>query len=332
MLGCRGSSEEERSREGRKGAGERNGDQGGIMNVLRTPDQRFADLPGYAFAPHYVDVDGLRMHFVEEGPADAPPVLLLHGEPSWSYLYRKMIPPLAQAGRRVMAPDLIGFGRSDKPATTGDYTYERHLRWLRVFLDALELRDITVALHDWGGMLGLILAAQQPDRFSRLIVLNTSLSTGDENLPAAYYAAFDAWKQFALTAENLPVGAIVRRQCATGATMPQKVIDSYDAPFPDDSYKAGVRINDSLYPLKEGDPGLEENRRAKRALGDWAKPVLIAFSATDLTHLGQHEIFSGLFPSESVWRDVTIEGALHFLQEDKGEELAALINEFIAST
>ena len=172
------------------------------MEIIRTPDERFANLPGYPFAPHYVEIDGLRIHYVDEGPRDAPPVLMLHGEPSWSYLYRKMIPIITAAGQRAVAPDLVGFGRSDKPLRRDDYTYQRHVDWMRGVIEHLDLRRITLVCQDWGGLIGLRLAAEHPDRFARIVAANTFLPTGDT--PPG--PAFLAWQKFSQETPEFPVG------------------------------------------------------------------------------------------------------------------------------
>ncbi|MEM8753474.1 MAG: haloalkane dehalogenase, partial [Pseudomonadota bacterium] len=207
------------------------------MDVLRTPDERFKDLPGYVFEPNYVEVDDgrgpLRMHYVDEGPRDADPVFMLHGEPSWSYLYRKMIPPIAAAGHRAIAPDLIGFGRSDKPTAREDYSYQSHVDWMRGFLEALDLTGITLICQDWGGLIGLRLVAEHPDRFARVVAANTFLPTGDHD-PGE---AFKKWREFSQTVPEFPAGGIIQG----GAALPlgPGVREAYDAPYPDESYKAG---------------------------------------------------------------------------------------------
>jgi haloalkane dehalogenase len=218
------------------------------METLRTPDDRFAGLPGYPFAPHYVEVSGLRVHHVDEGPRDAAPVLLLHGEPSWSYLYRKMIPLITAAGHRAVAPDLVGFGRSDKPVRREDYTYQRHVDWMRGVLDALDLRRITLVCQDWGGLIGLRLAAEHPERFARIVAANTFLPTGDR--PAG--PAFLAWRQYSQETPEFHVGGIVRGGCVT--ELAPEVIAAYDAPFPDDRYQAGARQFPMLVPVTPDDP------------------------------------------------------------------------------
>ncbi|MCA1665725.1 MAG: alpha/beta fold hydrolase, partial [Myxococcales bacterium] len=214
------------------------------MDVLRTPDDRFENLPGYAFAPRYVDLDGLRMHYIDEGPASAPPLLLLHGEPSWSFLYRKMVPPLLRAGHRVVVPDLIGFGRSDKPADRRAYTYQRHVDWTVGLIEALALERITLVAQDWGGLIGLRIAAEHEARFDRIVAANTFLPTGDQKVPDAFFA----WQKFSQEVPELPVGGIVARSCVQPVA--PEVIAAYDAPFPDERYKAGARQFPLLVPTR----------------------------------------------------------------------------------
>ena len=301
------------------------------MDVVRTPDERFADLPGYAFAPHYVEVpDGqgglLRMHYVDEGPRDAAVVLMLHGEPSWSYLYRKMIPIITAAGLRAVAPDLIGFGRSDKPTSQDDYSYQTHVDWTAAFLEHLDLRGITLVCQDWGGLIGLRLAAEHPDRFARIVAANTFLPTGD-NPPGE---AFLRWQEFSQKAPSLPIGNIVRGGCRTD--VPPDVVAAYDAPFPDDTYKAGARKFPALVPTRPDDPASAANRKAWEVLRNWQKPFLCAFSDEDPITRGGDRAFQGIVPGTKGQPHTTIKGAGHFLQEDKGEELAAAVVSFINST
>ncbi len=231
------------------------------METLRTPDDRFADLPGFDFAPHYVEVDDgaggrLRVHHLDEGPPDGEVVLLLHGEPSWSFLYRHMIPVLAGAGLRCVAPDLVGFGRSDKPAERSDYSYARHVEWMRAaLLDELDLHDVTLVGQDWGGLIGLRVAAENPDRFARIVVANTGLPTGDRTPTDAFLA----WQRFSQETEDFPVGGIVNGGCTT--QLGPEVIAAYDAPFPDDSYKAGARSFPILVPTSPDDPAAARQPR-----------------------------------------------------------------------
>src|SRR5262245_5902775 len=230
------------------------------MRVLRTPDERFAHLPGYPFAPHWAEVSGgdgaaLRMHFVDEGPRTGPVVLLLHGEPSWSYLYRKMIPGLVAAGLRAVAPDLVGFGRSDKPIERGDYTYQRHVDWLGAFVRGEQLRDVTLFAQDWGGLLGLRLVAEEPGRWARVVAANTFLPTGDQGASEAFLRC----RRFAQEVPVFSAGGIL--QVATRSELAPDVVAAYDAPFPDASYQAGARQFPMLVPTQASDPASEPNRR-----------------------------------------------------------------------
>lgn len=298
------------------------------MRVLRTPDERFTNLPAYPFAPHYLELDdyeggSLRMHYLDEGSPAAEVVLLLHGEPSWSYLYRKMIGPLIRAGLRVITPDLIGFGRSDKPAKRDDYSYARHLGWLTGLLDALALQDITLFGQDWGGLLGLRLVAAQPERFARVVASNTALPTGDHPMPAA----FKAWLAFSQTSPVLPVGKIMAG--GTHTKLAPEVIAAYNAPFPDESYKAGARILPKLVPTQPDDPEAIQNRVAWEVLKTFDKPFLTAFSDNDPITRGAERTFEALVPGAAGQAHRLIRNAGHFLQEDKGEELANVLLEFI---
>jgi haloalkane dehalogenase len=296
------------------------------MEVLRTPDDRFTNLPGYPFAPHYAEVDGLRLHYVDEGPRGAPPVLLLHGEPSWSYLHRKMIPALAAAGHRAIAPDLVGFGRSDKPARREDYTYQRHVDWMRGLLERLDLSDVTLVCQDWGGLIGLRLAAEDPDRFARIVAANTFLPTGDT--PPG--PAFLAWQRYSQETPDFHVGGIVRGGCVAG--LPAAVEAAYDAPFPDDRYKAGARQFPMLVPTSPDDPASAANRKAWEVLRRWRRPFLTAFGDMDPITRGADRLLQQAIPGAQGQPHTTITGAGHFLQEDKGEELAAVIVAFLART
>jgi len=295
------------------------------METLRTPDERFANLPGYPFAPHYATVgDGLRIHYVDEGPRDAAPVLMLHGEPSWSYLYRKMVPPIAAAGHRAIAPDLVGFGRSDKPVRREDYTYQRHVDWIRALIEALDLRRITLVCQDWGGLIGLRLVAEHPDRFARVVAANTFLPTGDR--PAG--AAFLAWRKYSQETPEFHVGGIVRGGCAT--ELPSDVEAAYDAPFPDDRYKAGARQFPVLVPITPDDPAAAANRKAWEALRRFDKPFLTAFSDKDPITRGGDHLLQEAIPGSKGQPHTTIAGGGHFLQEDCGEELARVVIDFVA--
>ena len=300
------------------------------MDVLRTPDSRFENLPGYAFAAHYLSVDDgegrqLRVHYLDEGPADAPPVLLLHGEPSWSYLYRKMIPILVAAGHRVIAPDLVGFGRSDKPSKRSDYTYQRHVDWMQAVLEQLNLQHITLVCQDWGGLIGLRLVAENPQRFARVVAANTMLPTGDHN-PGD---AFKSWQDYSQKVPEFPAGAIINR--ATTTELPQAVIDAYDAPYPDESYKEGARQFPLLVPITSTDPAAEKNRAAWAVLMKWDKPFLTAFSDSDPITAGGDKVMQKLIPGTQGQAHTTIVNGGHFLQEDQGEVLAEVVVSFIAA-
>ncbi len=298
------------------------------MDILRTPDDRFVDLPDYPFQPHYVEIpdgDGgtLRVHHVGEGDPDAPVVLLLHGEPSWSYLYRHMIPVLVDAGLRAVAPDLVGFGRSDKPAQRSDYTYARHVRWLTAHvLDGLGLQDVTLVGQDWGGLIGLRLVAAHPDRFARVVAANTFLPTGDRH-PGD---AFLAWQRFSQEVPELPVGRIVNGGCTTD--LDPAVIAAYDAPFPDERYKEGARQFPTLVPTSPDDPESGPNRVAWESLHRFERPFLCAFSDSDPITRGADRVLREQIPGAAGQPHTTIVGGGHFLQEDRGPELAEVVAKF----
>jgi haloalkane dehalogenase len=302
------------------------------MQTLRTPDDRFRDLPDFPFSPHYVEIDDgeggrLRVHFLDEGPADAPPVLLMHGEPSWCFLYRTMIPVLTAAGHRVIAPDLVGFGRSDKPAARTDYTYQRHVDWMQAALvDGLDLRGATLVCQDWGGLIGLRIAAENVDRFARIVAANTMLPTGDFN-PGD---AFLAWQKYSQETPTFHVGGIVNG--GTTSDMAPAVVAAYDAPFPDESYKEGARQFPLLVPTSPDDPAAAPNRAAWDVLRAWDKPFLTAFSDSDAITRGGEKVFQSIVPGAAGREHPTIAGAGHFLQEDAGPELARVVADFVATT
>ena len=296
------------------------------MEKLRTPDERFANLPGYDFEPHYVEVDGLRMHYIDEGPADAAPVLLLHGEPSWCYLYRKMIPINTAAGHRAIAPDLIGFGRSDKPAAKEDYTFQRHVDWMTSFVQQLDLNDMTYFGQDWGALIGLRVAAENPDRYARIVIGNGGLPTGDR----PPNEAFKLWQKFSQTSPRFDIGRLIQR--ATKTDLPDDVVAAYDAPFPDDSYKAGARIFPTLVPTSPDDPASAPNRKAAEVFSKWEKPFLTTFSDSDPVTKGGERFFQSRVPGAQGQPHTVIKDAGHFLQEDKGEEIAQIVVDFIKNT
>jgi haloalkane dehalogenase len=333
------------------------------MKTLRTPDERFRELPGYPFAPHYTDVpdgDGgtLRIHHVDEGDASAPAVLCMHGQPTWSYLYRHMIPVLTQAGLRVIAPDLVGFGRSDKPAAREDYTYQRQVDWLTAWLTKNDLRDLTFVGQDWGGLIGLRLVAEHPDRFARVVVANTgipvpldvpqeridayrafrreaptptmpemaqALGTPDRERPER---TFGTWQKWTWETEDLPVGLMIAGSI-DGRTLTPAEIAAYDAPFPDASYKMGPRAMPSQVPTLPDDPSVPANRRAWQALSKWEKPFLCAFSDNDPVTSGGDVVFRERVPGAKGQPHTTISGGGHFLQEGRGVELARVVADFV---
>ncbi len=296
------------------------------MNALRTPEARFEDLPDYDFSENYLDVDGLRMHYVDEGPRDGNVVLLLHGEPSWSYLYRFMIPPLRDAGLRVIAPDLIGFGKSDKPARKSDYSYATHVAWMREFIDTLDLKDITLFCQDWGSLIGLRVAAENEQRFARIALGNGGLPTGDQEMPRA----FTIWRAFARYSPWFPIGKIIQKGTVT--ELSDEVVAAYDAPFPSARYKAGARAFPTLVPVTPDDPASGANREAWKIFAAWQKPFLTTFSNRDPITRGGEKPWQETVPGAKNREHVRIKNAGHFLQEDKGPELAAVLTKFIRET
>jgi len=292
------------------------------MTALRTPDERFVDLPDFPYQPHYVEVPGgLRMHYIDEGRGD--PILCLHGEPSWCYLYRKMVPPLSRVGR-VVAVDLIGFGRSDKPLGREAYTYALHHDALVSLIKQLDLKRITLVCQDWGGLLGLPIATEMPDRFARLVIMNTGLPISGKPLSPA----FMAWKAYATRSNDLNVGQVL--QNATVSNLSPAVVAAYDAPYPDPTYKGGALQFPNLVPISEDAEALPHMRKAAEALKSWNKPALVMFSDKDPVTAGGEKFFRAIIPSANAEPEITIHDAGHFLQEDKGEEIAAKIVEFIS--
>ena len=287
--------------------------------VLRTPDECFANLADFPFQPRYVEVDGLRIHYLDEGASDAAPILLMHGEPSWCYLYRKMIPVLVATGYRCIAPDLIGFGRSDKLANRDDYSYQFHVDMMNGFFRQLNLNGVTLFAQDWGGLIGLRILADNPEHFARLVVANTGLPTGDH----APSEGFLKWKHYAETVENFHVGGIIKGGCAT--PLSAETVAAYNAPFPDDSYKEGARIFPKLVPITPDNPASEANRQAWGVLQQWSGKVLTLFSDKDAVTAGSEKPFQKLLSGAKDQPHEIIQDAGHFLQEDKGEEIAMKI-------
>ncbi|MGN6162002.1 MAG: haloalkane dehalogenase [Marmoricola sp.] len=293
------------------------------MDVVRTPESRFVGLPDYPFEPRYLDVTAadspaIRMHFVDEGPRDGRPVVLLHGEPSWSYLYRSMIPPLAAAGYRVLAPDLIGFGKSDKPTRMSDYSYLRHVQWVTSWIEQLDLRDVTVFVQDWGSLIGLRIAAEQQDRFSRIVVGNGFLPTAQQGTPLAFHL----WRAFARFTPIFPTGRIL--QTGTVTDLPRDVMAAYDAPFPSRRHLAGARAFPRLVPTSPDDPAIPANRAAWETLGGWEKPFLCLFGRNDpILGKADRPLIEHVPGARDQPHDRLRAG--HFLQEDVGPELARRI-------
>lgn len=289
------------------------------MEVFRTPDERFDDLPGYDFAPNYADVDGLRLHYLDEGEGD--PVVCFHGEPTWAFLYRKMLTPLVAGGRRVVCPDYAGFGRSDKPTDRRWYTYDRHVELVSRVLAGLDLRNATVVVQDWGGPIGLRWAVENAERVARLCILNTGLFTGRVS------KGFMAWRDFAEKNPDLPVGFVV--QGATTTELPGDVVAACEAPFPSAESKAGAAQFPLIVPTSEGDAGAAEMAAVRDELSRWDRPCLVAFSDSDpvFPFPRSGEAFTELVPGAR--EQVRIEGAAHFLQEDRGERIAEELLAFL---
>jgi len=300
------------------------------MTVLRTPDERFENLSGFPFEPRYLEIvdaelGRLRIHYVDEGPAHGPVIVCLHGEPTWSYLYRKMIPLFAAAGFRVLAPDLVGFGRSDKPSERGDYTYARHVRWMSDWLVAMGLCDVTVLGQDWGGLIGLRMVAEMPERFARFSLSNTGLPTGDH----AVNEAFHRWRKFSQEDPDFDIGYIVN--LFGHGDLSDEEIAAYRAPFPSDEYKAGARQFPMLVPTEPDNPASEANREAWKVLMQWHKPALMCFSDADPIMAGGEKPFLKLVPGARNQPHVTLKGR-HFIQEEDGEAWAAAVISWVRKT
>lgn len=303
------------------------------MDRVRTPDERFVGLPDFDFEPHYAEVADptgggpLRVGYLDEGPPDAPPVVLLHGEPSWSFLYRTMIPPLVAHGHRVVAPDLVGFGRSDKPTPRGVYTYARHVEWMRELLfDRLGLTGVTLFGQDWGSLVGLRLVGEHPERFARVAIANGGLPTGSGRASEAFLA----WREFSQSVPEMPIGRIVNGGCTSDLS--PEVIAAYDAPFPDESFKEGARQFPTLVPIAPDDPARDANVAAWAVLAAFDRPFLCCFSDSDPISAGGDRRFIESVPGARDREHPTIEGAGHFLQEDRGELLGSVVAAFIAAT
>lgn len=299
------------------------------METFRTPDDRFADLPDFSWEPQYAEVpDGeggtLRMCWVEAGPADGPVALLLHGEPTWSFLYRHVLRVLADAGIRAVAVDLVGFGRSDKPTRVEDHSFARHVEWVRALtLDHLDLSEVTLVGQDWGGLIGLRLVAEHPDRFARVVAANTGLPTGDHDMPEVWWLFRNAVEK----AQHLDVGRLVAAGCVRG--LDDHVRAAYDAPFPDEAAKTGPRVMPTLVPTRPDDPATEANRAAWEVLSTWDRPFLTAFSDGDPITGGMAPILRKVVPGAAGLDHPVIAHAGHFLQEDAGQELGRVVADFM---
>lgn len=294
------------------------------MKTLRTPDSRFDNLPDYPFEPHYVTVgDDLLLHYVDHGPRDGQVVIMMHGEPSWSFLYRHMISNVAAAGYRVIAPDLIGFGKSDKPSETSDYSYTRHVGWMTDWFTQMDVSDAVLFCQDWGGLLGLRLVTAFPDKFAGVITANTGLPTGE----GTSSEAFLAWQKFSQTVPEFPVGNIING--ATVTELSANIIAAYDAPFPDESYKAGARIFPALVPTSPDQDGAADNRAAWKVLAQFEKPFLTCFSDKDPVTGGGEKHFKCNIPGAKDQPHQIVKGGGHFLQEDVHEQLSDIIIDFM---
>ncbi len=297
-----------------------------VAKVLRTPEGRFGNLPDFPYAPRWTEVGGLRIAHIDEGPATADPVLLMHGEPAWSFLYRKMIPVLVAAGHRVIAPDLVGFGRSDKPADAGDYSYLNHVKWMSAWLEANDLRHLTLFCQDWGSLIGLRMAAEMPERFDRVVLGNGGLPTGATPLPRPFHV----WRAFARWSPWFPIGQIVNAGCVSKLSATE--VAAYDAPFPQRRYKVAARLLPGFVPSTPDDPERANNERAWEVFKRWDKPFLTLFSSGDPITRGGEKMWQQLVPGAKGRPHTIIRQAGHFLQQDKGAEIAQAISSFIAGT
>lgn len=293
------------------------------MPVIRTPEERFANLPDYPFEPNYIEINGLRVHYVDEGKGET--ILCLHGEPTWSFLYRKIINALKDK-YRLVAPDFIGFGKSDKFTNRKQYTYRMHRDMLETFVKELDLKDVTIVVQDWGGLMGLRIVSMMPERFARLVIMNTGLPTGEDDIPKAFHA----WRTFVKLTPSLPIGRLL--QGGTATKLPPEVVAAYDAPFPSRKYKAGAKQWPLIVPIKPTMEAAPEMVAAREALAKWDKPCLVMFSDKDPITGGGDIFFREHIPTAKDQPVITIKNGGHFLQEDQGEEIAKQVHEFIERT
>ena len=296
------------------------------VEIVTTPASRFDGLPGFPYAPRWTDLGGLRIAWIDEGPRDAPAVLLMHGEPTWSYLYRTMIPVLLDAGLRAIAPDLPGFGRSDKPVRASDLSYGHQVRWMSAWLEREDLRGLTLFCQDWGSLIGLRMAAEQPRRFDRIVLSNGGLPTGDEPLPRAFHV----WKTFARFSPWFPIGRIVAAGCARGLAPVHRA--AYDAPFPSRRHRLAARLMPTFVPASPDDPEHDANRCAWEVFRAWDKPFLTLFGDRDPITRGGERVWQREVPGARGQPHARMKGAGHFVQEDAGPALARAIAEFVAAT
>ncbi len=297
------------------------------MTILRTPDERFANIPDFPYQPNYLEINdselgNLRLAYIDEGLKDAAVILCMHGEPSWSYLYRKMIPLFLASGYRVIAPDLIGFGRSDKPSDRAAYTYSKHVAWMTGWLTALELNEITLVAQDWGGLIGLRLVADMPDRFARVSISNTGLPTGDLEVTDG----FKKWLEFTQTVEEFDIGFCLNMFDNGSLSDAEK--DAYRAPFPSEEYKAGAREFPALVPITPEHPGAADNRKACKVLSQWEKPMLLCFADSDPVTKPWERFFREEVPGTKGQPHITLHGH-HFIQEEDGERWASAVIDWI---
>ncbi|MFX0207078.1 MAG: haloalkane dehalogenase [Candidatus Hodarchaeota archaeon] len=296
------------------------------MDLLRTPEERFENLPGYPFQAHHIEVEDIRIHYLDEGKNEEEIILLMHGEPSWSYLYRNMIPLLVDAGFSIVSPDLVGFGKSDKPKHQEDHSYDNHVRWINKWLNQLDLHNITLFCQDWGSLIGLRVAIANQERFKRIVLSNGGLPTGEGRMSEAFLQ----WQKFSQTSPDFDVGAII--QMGTTQDTPEDALNAYRAPFPDDSFLAGPRVMPSLVPTSTDDPEHESNKQALEQYKHWTKPFLTCFSDSDPITGGGDRLWQKIVPGAQGQRHTIVKGGGHFVQEDCGPELAKIIINFIQET
>lgn len=297
-----------------------------IMELLRTPEERFMNLPDYSFQSHYIEVEDIRIHYLDEGMNENDTILLMHGEPSWSYLYRHMIPLLANTGFRIIVPDLVGFGKSDKPRYKTDHSYAKHVKWINKWFNQLNLRNITLFCQDWGSLIGLRVAIANPESIKRIALSNGGLPTGTGKMSDAFLQ----WQKYAQASPDFEVGAII--QMGTVRDTPKDVLDAYRSPFPDESFLVGPRVMPSLVPTSSDDPEHVPNTHAREQFKHWTKPFLTCFSDSDPITKGGDRYWQEIVPGAQGQNHTVVKGGGHFVQEDCGLELAEILINFIQDT